>query len=73
MDNTSPTRQSELFMLRLWPKEQGDGAIAWRGRIQHALTGRTAYFQGCLRWRRFWTTSSRNRLLSGGLRERYKS
>ncbi len=46
MDNTSPTRQSELFMLRLWPEEQGDGAIAWRGRIQHALTGRTAYFQG---------------------------
>jgi hypothetical protein len=46
MDKILQSRQSELFMLRLWPEEQGDGVIAWRGRVQHALTGRSAYFQG---------------------------
>ncbi len=46
MDKTPHARQSELFMLRLWAEEQGDGAVAWRGRVQHALTGRSAYFQG---------------------------
>jgi hypothetical protein len=46
MDKSSSSRQSELFMVRLWPEEQGDGSVAWRGRVQHAISGRSAYFQG---------------------------
>ena len=46
MDKTPPQWQSELFTLRLWPEEQSNGEVAWRGRLQHALTGRSVYFQG---------------------------
>lgn len=38
-------RRSELFTIRIWPEELGEGQIEWRGRIQHALSGRTSYFR----------------------------
>lgn len=36
--------ESELFTLRLWPMPGVDG-VAWRGKIQHVLTGEVYYFR----------------------------
>lgn len=38
-------RQSELFTVRLWPEEVSEDQVEWRGRVQHALSGRTGYFR----------------------------
>ena len=36
-------RCSNSFVLRLW-WEEGESGAAWRGWIQHAITGETRYF-----------------------------
>jgi hypothetical protein len=38
-------RRSEFFTVRLWPEELGEGEVEWRGRVQHAVSGRTGYFR----------------------------
>jgi hypothetical protein len=45
MDEERPPHPSELFTVRLWPEELGEGEIEWRGRVQHALSGRSGYFR----------------------------
>jgi hypothetical protein len=45
MEENRLPRQSELFTVRLWPEELGAGQIEWRGKVQHALSGRTGYFR----------------------------
>ncbi|MBM4460780.1 MAG: hypothetical protein FJ011_23980 [Chloroflexi bacterium] len=45
MDHNRLPHQSELFTVRLWPEELGEGQFEWRGRVQHALSGQTGYFR----------------------------
>ncbi len=36
--------RSHLFTVRLWDEEQVNGQAAWRGKVQHVLTGETRPF-----------------------------
>ena len=36
---------SELFTVRLWHEDQGEGRVAWRGKVQHVLSGEMRYFR----------------------------
>jgi hypothetical protein len=36
---------AQLFTVRLWAEELGDGHAEWRGQVQHALSGETHYFR----------------------------
>lgn len=38
-------RPSQLFTLRLWPEELGDGSVEWRGQVQHVTSGRQRTFR----------------------------
>ena len=41
----SSTKESHLFMLRLWREDLGSGQTDWRGRVQHINSGETRYFR----------------------------
>jgi hypothetical protein len=45
MDNTRPQPETQLFTLRLWLADVGDGQTEWRGRLQHVMSGRSRYFR----------------------------
>lgn len=45
MDEGRLTYRSELFTVRLWPEDLGEGQVEWRGRVQHVLSGRSDYFR----------------------------
>lgn len=36
---------SQLFTLRLWREELGNGEAEWRGRVQHVTSGEVCYFR----------------------------
>jgi hypothetical protein len=38
-------RQSQLFTVRVWREDLGEGRAEWRGRIQHVLSGEARYFR----------------------------
>jgi hypothetical protein len=40
-----PTPRSQLFTVRLWLEDLGDGRSEWRGQVQHALSRETRYFR----------------------------
>ena len=46
MDEKSRSPPSHFFTLRLWPEEMGAEEPAWRGRLQHTVSGEVRYFQG---------------------------
>jgi hypothetical protein len=35
---------SELFTVRLWQEERGNGEEEWRGKVQHVTSGEACYF-----------------------------
>lgn len=35
---------SQVFMLRFWSENLGDGCVDWRGRVQHVNSGEVSYF-----------------------------
>jgi len=37
--------RSELFTVRLWREDQGEGRVEWRGKVRHVLSGQTRYFR----------------------------
>ncbi|HOR00185.1 MAG TPA: hypothetical protein PLJ35_15330 [Anaerolineae bacterium] len=37
--------RSQLFNLRLWVEDLGDGQTQWRGTVLHALSGDARYFR----------------------------
>jgi hypothetical protein len=37
---------TQLFVLRLWVEDLGDGRSEWRGQLKHLPTGETHYFRG---------------------------
>ena len=40
----SPPR-SQLFTVRLWREDLGDGRSEWRGQVQHVMSGHVRYFR----------------------------
>ena len=36
---------AQLFMLRMWREELGEGRIEWRGKVQHVTSGEAHYFR----------------------------
>ncbi len=36
---------SQVFMLRFWSEDLGDGHVDWRGKIQHINSGEVTYFR----------------------------
>ncbi|HSD82710.1 MAG TPA: hypothetical protein VLG46_02570 [Anaerolineae bacterium] len=36
---------AQLFMLRMWREELGEGRIEWRGKVQHVTSGEVRYFR----------------------------
>ena len=49
MDTRQRQHISQLFIVRLWVEDLGDGRWEWRGQVQHVTSGETHYF-------REWTT-----------------
>ena len=45
LDRPADNTASQLFTVRLWPHDLGDGRIEWRGKVQHMLSGETRYFR----------------------------
>ena len=37
--------QSQLFTVRLWAEDLGDGRTEWRGKVQHVISGEAHYFR----------------------------
>lgn len=44
-----PAQSSQLFTLRMWLEELGEGQTALRGKVQHVTSGEVRYFHD-------WTT-----------------
>ena len=36
---------AQLFMLRMWPEDLGEGRVEWRGKVQHVTSGEARYFR----------------------------
>lgn len=36
---------AQLFMLRMWREELGEGRCEWRGKVQHVTSGEARYFR----------------------------
>ena len=36
---------SQLFALRVWREDLGQGQAEWRGRLEHVLSGEVHYFR----------------------------
>jgi hypothetical protein len=45
VDADQPQHRSQLFTVRIWPEDLGDGRAEWRGRVQHVLSGEAHYFR----------------------------
>lgn len=39
------TKNAQLFMLRLWLEDLGNGQTDWRGKVQHINSGEARYFR----------------------------
>jgi hypothetical protein len=39
------SRRAQLFTVRLWLEDLGDGRSEWRGKVQHVLSGEACYFR----------------------------
>ena len=45
METGQPQHQSQLFTVRLWAEDLGDGRTEWRGQVQHVISGEAHYFR----------------------------
>ncbi len=36
---------SQLFVLRMWQENLGEGQLEWRGKVQHMISGEAHYFR----------------------------
>jgi hypothetical protein len=48
-----PGRELPTFVARLWLEHGPDQTMAWRGRVKHVQSDRTAYFQSFEQLRAF--------------------
>jgi hypothetical protein len=37
---------TELYLVRIWKRKPGDGRPALHGKLQHAVSGSSSYFEG---------------------------
>ena len=44
MGNALPPR-TQLFMVRLWLEDLGNGKTEWRGQVKHVISGEVRYFR----------------------------
>jgi hypothetical protein len=44
MDKTLPPRRSQLFTVRLWREDLGNGQGEWRGNVRHVMKDELCYF-----------------------------
>jgi chemotaxis methyl-accepting protein methylase len=45
MNECQVQHDSQLFSVRLWPEDLGDGRAEWRGQVRHLASGETRYFR----------------------------
>jgi hypothetical protein len=45
MERERSQRSSDLFTIRLWQEDLGDGQMEWRGKVQHVTSGEARYFR----------------------------
>jgi hypothetical protein len=45
MDKPLPPRRSQLFTVRLWREDLGDGQEEWRGNVRHVMKDELCYFR----------------------------
>lgn len=45
LDHLESPHHSQLFTVRLWQEELGEGRSEWRGKVQHVLSGEARYFR----------------------------
>ena len=45
MNNSPQSHFPQLFVLKLWRVEGGEGEMEWRGQIQHIASRETRYFR----------------------------
>lgn len=45
MEEEHQPPRSQLFTVRLWMEDLGDGQVEWRGKVLHALSGDARYFR----------------------------
>ena len=39
------SRRAQLFTVRVWLEDRGNGRGEWRGKVQHVLSGEARYFR----------------------------
>jgi hypothetical protein len=44
-DTDLPAQVSQLFTLRFWSEDLGNGQFDWRGKVQHINKGEVIYFR----------------------------
>ena len=44
-DAEQSAQSSQLFMLRMWLEDLGNGQTDWRGKVQHVNSGEVRYFR----------------------------
>ena len=43
---SEPLPSSQLFTVRVWPEDLGEGRSEWRGSVELLGTGKKCYFRG---------------------------
>ena len=41
-----PVKRSQLFMLRIWLEDLGNGQSDWQGKVLHVSSGEARFFRG---------------------------
>ena len=44
-DHPESPQRSQLFTVRVWREDLGEGRSEWRGKVQHVLSGEARYFR----------------------------
>ncbi|MFZ5809453.1 MAG: hypothetical protein ACOY16_09265 [Chloroflexota bacterium] len=44
-DVSTQSPHSQLFTIRVWQEDIGDGRSEWRGQVRHVMSGETCYFR----------------------------
>jgi hypothetical protein len=45
VQDASELSRPQLFTVRVWREDLGEGRTEWRGKVQHVLSGDTRYFR----------------------------
>ena len=45
MGQPPQAHRTELFAVRIWQEDLGNGQCEWRGKVQHVTSGEASYFR----------------------------